>query len=224
MPVRSRVSWGAIFAGAVIALTVNLILSALGIALGLSVSGSVGERELGIGAAVWAVAAALLSLFAGGCVTSQCTVGEDKPEAMVHGVIMWGVVFAALLSLMAGGVRVGFNTVMGMASSPVTATLVNRLSEEDLRAAGFTPDQITGMRQQFDQLRAQGQNLSGELRNAAEDPRARSAAWWTFAGILLSMLAAVAGSLAGAGPTLYLTRVRLRAPGLGLPHREAVAH
>lgn len=224
LPVHSRVSWSAILAGAVMALAVYLLLSVLGVALGLSVSGQVGDKTLGIGAATWAVVTILLSLFLGGCVTSQCTVGESKAEAITYGVIMWGVVFALLLWLMAGGVRIGFNAVMGVASTPAATAVANRLTDEDLRAAGFTPEQITTYRSQFDQLRARSENLPAEIRGVATDPRATAAAWWTFGGILLSMLAAVAGALVGSGPNLILAGLTVRSPVFSDRSRQEVLH
>ena len=38
----------------------------------------------------------------------------------------------------------------------------------------------------------------------------QAAAWWGFAGIILSMAAAIGGSDAGAGPTLVLRQIRER--------------
>lgn len=219
LPVRSRVSWAAILAGAVTALAVYLLLSTLGVALGFSVSGRVGDEELGIGVATWAIISTLVSLFLGGMVASQCTVGENKMEAVIYGLIVWGVVFAMLLWLMAGGIRIGFNAVMGVASSPGNSVLAARLTDRDLEAAGFRQEEIAQRRAEFDRLRA---SLTDEVRNAAQDPRAAKAAWWTFGGLLLSMLAAIAGSLTGSGPTLAIADVRIRQTIMGLvrPHGQ----
>lgn len=203
LAVRSRVSWGAIFAGAVTALAVYLLLSTLGVAIGFSVSDRATDQQLGIGAAVLAIFSTLVSLFVGGYVASQCSVGENKQEAMIYGVIVWGVVFAMLLWLMAGGVRVGFNAVVGLASTPAANTVVNRMSDEDLRNAGFSQDEINASRAKFEQLQTR-------MHEAASSPATTYAAWWTFAGLLLSMLASVAGALAGSGPTLTLAGLRVR--------------
>jgi ABC-type transport system involved in multi-copper enzyme maturation permease subunit len=92
VPVRSRISWSAILGGAVVAMAIYLLLGALG----LTLTDRVGSQELGMGAAVWAVATLLVSLFVGGFVTSQCTVGESKTESTIYGVIVWGVVFCGL--------------------------------------------------------------------------------------------------------------------------------
>ena len=202
LPVRSRVSFSAIFAGAVVALALSLLFHMLGLALGLSVINRVADNTLSTGALVWAIAMTLVALFAGGYVTSRCSVGETHTEAGIYGVIMWGVVFAMLLWLMTAGTRMGLTAIMGVANN----ANAERFSDADFRAAGFSEDQIASSRPQFDKLRTRLDNLPAELRSAAEDPRARSAAWWTFAGVLLSMLASVAGAVVGAGPEFVLTR------------------
>jgi hypothetical protein len=211
LPVRSRVSWGAIVAGAFTALAVYLLLWSLGAALGLSFVNNVSDQTLGVGAGIWAVATTLLALFLGGWVASQCTAGENKLEAIIYGVVVWGVFFGILMWLMASGVRMGFNALMGVASTPAVS---RQITDEDLRASGFTPAQITDMREQFDKLGTQ-------VREVAADPRASTAAWWTFAGILFSMAAAVVGSVLGSGPTLMLAALRVRSTTVAVsPPRE----
>lgn len=213
LPVRSRVSWGAIFAGAVVALATLLVLGALGAALGLSVTGTVEDRNLGMGAAIWAVISLLAALFIGGCVASQCTVGETKSEALTYGVIVWGVVVAMLLWLTASGMRMGFSAVMNIATSPAAAAVL-RMSDDDLRNLGFNQEEITRMRARGHELRNRG-DLPADARGVAEDPRTTAAAWWTFAGILLSMFAAVGGAIAGAGPSFTIRGFRLRSAVVG---------
>lgn len=113
MPVRSRVSWGPILAGAAVAFAVYFLLSLLGAAIGLSVSDDVQRDNLGVGAGIWAILTVIIAFFVGGWVTSRCTVGEDRVEAILYGAIVWGVVFFFLLWL-------GSETSMGL-SAMVTA-------------------------------------------------------------------------------------------------------
>src|SRR5919202_3145332 len=134
LPVHSRVSWGAIFAGAVLTLALYLVLTLLGSAIGLSVSDRVQGQSLATGAAVWAVVSTALALFVGGWITAQLTVGENKLEAALHGVILWGVVFAAFLWLVASGVRSGFNALVGM-SQAVGQAAPRDMSAQDWEAA-----------------------------------------------------------------------------------------
>lgn len=208
LPVRSRVSWGAIFAGAVVALALYFLLSLLGSALGLSVSGQVQADQLGIGAAVWAVAVTLLSLFTGGWVTTQCVVGESKAEAVLSGVIVWAVALAILLGLAAASVRVGFSALIWLASihSPYQDA-AGVASPADMERAA---EKAGLSKEQLDRLRAAIPTSPQELRRVAEDPEMRQAAvrttWWVFAGTVLSLFARTAGALVGAGPMPVLLR------------------
>lgn len=209
-PVRSRVSWGPIFAGAMAALAVYFLLTLLGSAIGLTVGDDVRPRTLATGAAVWAILVTAVALFFGGWIVSQLTVGETKAEAIVYGVILWGVVFAMLLWLLASGVRAGFNAMVGVASAG--QVVAQNISEEDwqeaARRAGVPQERI-------DEWRQQAKDLPADARKAVEDPENRRAAaetatkasWWAFGGTLVSMIAAVAGAVFGAGPTLRLLPV-----------------
>jgi hypothetical protein len=210
LPVRSRINWGAIFAGAAMAFATYLVLTLLGSAIGLSIRDRVQPDNLSIGAAVWAVITMIVALFVGGCVTTQCTVGENRMEAVIHGIIMWGVFFAAMVWLVAVGVRSGFNALVGMSTISQVAGTQN-LTLQDWESAARRANVPQA---QIDQWRAQINTAPEAAARAANDPRnqeaaanvATAAAWWSLGGVLLSMLAAVLGALAGAGPVVYLMR------------------
>ena len=53
IPVRSRISWGAIVAGSVLALSLYFLLALLGGAVGLSISDKVNSQSLSNGAIVY---------------------------------------------------------------------------------------------------------------------------------------------------------------------------
>jgi len=211
-PVRSRISWGAIFAGAMVFLALYFLFSLLGTALGLSISDNVRSDQLGTGAIFWAIVSILVSLFLGGWVTTQCTAGENKLEAVVYGVVLWGLTFAMLLWFTVSGMRLGFNAMMGMAAmASNNRDMINQMTPADWnrigKEAGLSQEQI-------DRFRAQMPTSVAELRQAAEDPevhqRATMTAWWTFFGTLFSMIAAIGGALAGAGPSLVFRPLAVR--------------
>jgi hypothetical protein len=222
VPVRSRVSWGAIVAGAVVALAVYLVLTLLGSAIGLTVSDTVRTDSLKPGGAIWAILATAIALFVGGWVTTQCTVGENKTEAVVHGVIMWGVVLAMLLWLMATGVRAGFNAMVGMANVGTAAARNTTTGEWEAAARRSGVPQAT-----INEWRQKAADAPAETRRAVEDPANQQAAtqatWWTLLGTLLSMAAAVVGALVGAGPTFRLRAIGVPTPRAGYEDRRIPA-
>jgi hypothetical protein len=211
LPVRSRVSWGAIFAGATVALALYFLLTLVGSAIGLSVAGHVRPSNVGVGAAIWAILSTVAALFVGGWVTTQLAVGENKTEAVMHGVILWGVLFAMLLWLMASGIKAGFSAMMGMAQTG--AVVARGTTAEDWQAAarrGGVPEETVAewKRKAADAPEAARREAADpENQQAAEDAATR-VTWWAVLGTLLSMAAAVFGALAGSGPTLRLFAVR----------------
>jgi len=215
LPVRSRISWSAVLAGAFIALTAYLVLAVLGLAVGLSLSHTrVSGSALGIGAGIWAIASMLVALFIGGCVCSRCTAGENKTEAAMGGVVVWGVVFAMLALLSGTALNTGLRTVFGVTNAAAQAQASgNVFSEDNLRKAGFTDEEIANAQTKFDKLMGRVKNADEEDVAAAQDAaqkNATAAAWWALTGIVLSLAASVVGALVGAGPTLIITSLRLR--------------
>ncbi len=198
----SRISWGAIIAGSVIALATFLVLTLLGGSIGLSIRDEVTSETFGTTASIWAIASSIIALFVGGIVTSQCTVGENPGESVIHGIIMWGVVFAFIVWLTATGVRAGFNAMIGVASVGTNAMQgVNESWESLARQAGVPPERIDEWRQQAS---ANAQNVQNQEQAADV---AMKASWWTLFGVMLSMAAAAIGGYLGSGPRVRIIGV-----------------
>jgi hypothetical protein len=188
--VGSRVSWGAIFAGALLALALYVLLTVLGAAVGLSVNDRVEPSKLRMAAVLWTVVTVSAALFVGGLVTSLFTVGENPVEALICGIIMWALFFGLLLGLSAAGVRAG--------GSLVSWAHAGGGWEEAARNAGVPADQIDQWR------RRAGETASSQ----ALQETATRLAWYTFVGSWISMLAAALGAWVGAGPTFRIVAVR----------------
>jgi hypothetical protein len=209
-PVRSRISWGAIAGGAVVARAIYFLLTLLGTAIGASVvTNTTSERGMNAlitAGVVWAVAATMIGLFVGGWVASQLSVGESPREAAVYGIVVWGTVLALLLFLLTAGVRSGFNAMIGMATVAEQAERNEPgIWEDSARRAGYTQDQIDKMRETVKDgpARALEALKDPEYRETA-GRRITAAAWWTLLGTVLSMGAAIGGALTGAGPRFRL--------------------
>jgi hypothetical protein len=198
--VGSRVSWGAVFAGAVVALTLCIFLSVLGVALGLTFLHDTNTRaeHIATGAGIWTIVSLLIALFVGGLVTSRTTVGERKGEAMMYGVLVWAVLVGMMAAISAAGTSAyfGFGNYMNRAGQTIVQPhLQQGLNVETARQAGIT-------------ITTEQANRYNELQHAAQRPADDrspvAAAWWAFAGIGFSLFAAIAGALLGAGPELVL--------------------
>jgi hypothetical protein len=206
--VRSRVSWGAMFGGAAIALACSLVLTFFFAAVGLSLTeADLRADAIGIGAIVAAVVTLVVSLFVGGWVTTQLTAGETRQEAVIYGVLTWALVTAAAIAMVGMNARTGYFALVGGTLVVQTAPAAQQRNWEDMaRAAGVPQDRIDAAKQGLDPNKA---------RAAADDPEARRraehaavvASWSGLVALLLSIGAAIAGAVAGAGPTFRLLPV-----------------
>lgn len=182
--VGSRVSWGAILAGVVVAFAVYFLLSLLGIAVGLTAADA-GDRGWGWAAGIWAIIVVVFSLFIGGWTAARFTVGEDRLEAVLNGAIVWGVSFLLLLWITSVGLNMGYGAM-------VTAASADRMAAD--RGVAVAP---------ADPAMAVDRPAAVRREDAAE------AAWWAFAGTLLSMAGAIGGAVVGS-PTVRSTATRYR--------------
>jgi hypothetical protein len=206
VPVSSRISWGAIFAGAVMALALQFVLTLLGGSIGLSLRDEVTQDTFTSGAAIYGVASIIVSLLVGGYITSQFAVGENHGEAVVHGLIMWGVTVAIVIWLTAAGVRAGFSALINVAGIGATAVQgVDQNWEALARRAGVTDADI-------ESIRSRAATAADEARDPDNQEKAAdvamTASWWTLFGVMLSMAAAALGAFLGAGPHVRLWGVR----------------
>lgn len=222
IPVRSRISWGAILAGSVLALALYFLLTLLGAAVGLSINDRVSNRGLEIGAVIWAILVTAGCLFIGGFVASQLTTGENKTEGGLYGILVWAATFGMLLLLMATGVRAGFNALVGLATpASNVAANPNANWEAVARQHGATDADIERFRTNVNNAPAAVQDAirNPENRQLVEENATR-AAWYSFGGALVSMIAAALGGLVGAGPTFRLFTIQIRRDATAFRRRD----
>jgi hypothetical protein len=101
----SSIRWSAVIAGVAVGISVQLLLTLLGIASGLSMI-SVQEGEVpGAATLIWAGIALLLSGFIGAYVTGYMCGLKRRTDGMLHGVVSWSVttLLFVMLATSAGG-------------------------------------------------------------------------------------------------------------------------
>lgn len=125
----TRISWGAIFAGVVIAIAVQLVLGILGTGIGLTLVDPVegttpGAAGFGIGAGIYWLITTVIALGAGGYTAARVAGVHDRFDGLVHGLVVWGVTLILTLYLLTsavGGIIGGaFRTVGSVASAAGT--------------------------------------------------------------------------------------------------------
>ena len=153
-----RMSWGAVFAGLVIATALQLVLSTLGAAIGLAAfdPGS-SAKAFGVGTALWAVLSLLLSLFLGGSTTGRLAGRLSRTDAFLHGALLWALSTLLTIWLLSRGVGAiagtafsALGNVAGAATSAVASGATGAVSAAAGAAAGGDND--VNLRQQLNEL------------------------------------------------------------------------
>ncbi|RJP24249.1 MAG: hypothetical protein C4520_04405 [Candidatus Abyssobacteria bacterium SURF_5] len=150
--ILSRISWGAIFAGAVVAVVVQLTLITLGLAIGFATIDPASEQNpfggLGIGSAIWWIVSSIIALFAGGWVAGRLAGLQRIFDAALHGIITWGLVIllsayfitSAVGAIIGGGFGM-IGSVLSGSGQAVTALLPADVSGEIQEIVGAQENQ-----------------------------------------------------------------------------------
>jgi hypothetical protein len=119
-PLGPRVRWGGVMSGFFIAIAALMLLTALGLAVGITALGdpraATGETAsgLGMGAGIWGFITLLVASFLGGMVSTQVTDRPDRPGAVIHGALVWVLFLLFLLWLTVSGISVGLSGLFGV--------------------------------------------------------------------------------------------------------------
>jgi len=179
MEYHDLVRWGPIFSGLVIAIGTQLVLSALGAAIGLSnIANSEAPRSIagsvGTGVGIWSIISLLISLGIGGWVTARACGPMNRSTALLNGAILWATTLTIGSWLLANGVAGTFGVVAANAGAAI-----NQAQQGGVNLPNQPPS-----------VSAQDtQNIAG---NAAK------AGWSFLFGSLLGLVASMAGASAGA--------------------------
>jgi hypothetical protein len=130
----TRISWGAVFAGVVVALATQLLLNLLGMAIGAAtLSPGTGDSpsaaSFSIGAGIWFALSSILAALAGGYAAGKLAGVQNESTGSWHGLTTWAlatlVVFYLLSSTLGGilgGVYRGMTNALGGVTGAVSST------------------------------------------------------------------------------------------------------
>ena len=112
-----RVAWGGVWCGFLVAVGIFMLLSVLGLAIGIS-SADIGPGDdsnaaPGMGAAIWSGATLLIALFVGGMAATRAGMVYDRAAGMVEGVLIWVLSVLALIYMAGSGVGMLTSSVFG---------------------------------------------------------------------------------------------------------------
>ena len=144
----TKVSWGAIFAGVVIALAAQFLLNLLGVGIGAAVLDPAtydnpDASTFSIAGGLWYVVAGLIAAFLGGFVASRLSGRPLMSVGALHGLATWAVTTLVVLYLLTtsvgalvGGAISGLGSVIGGATQSA-ASAVPAIAENADPLAGI---------------------------------------------------------------------------------------
>jgi hypothetical protein len=239
-----RISWGGVFGGVLVGIGTLLLLTALGLAIGVSAvdAGNPDGSRVGTGAAIWTALTLLIALFVGGWASTRLSMLWERTTAMFEGALVWVLSMMLILYLTANGIGLivgGATQMLGgvaQAAGPLAMNadlqaltsgnvdqVLAKLDDPQLTtrlssALNMPRDQVEGtlastrqrveaarndparameeMRQGMQPLMSAAQQRAAATAEAVQ-PEAATTAWISFAALLLSLLAAVAGAARG---------------------------
>lgn len=164
------ISWQAIIAGTVAALSLMLILNLIGLALGLfsiePTEDSNPFNGLGTGAIIWWVISNLIVLFTGGFVASRAGVSFQSINGVIQGIMTWALyaLFSAwMVTSVLGSIISGVGNVVGGVLSATGSVVQDEL-------APVIKEQFKGIEISLDEARKEFYELMEDTDKEALDP------------------------------------------------------
>jgi hypothetical protein len=101
-----KISWGGVFGGVLAGIGALILLSSLGVAIGVSAAHgrNTDGDAIRTGAAIWTGLSLLVSLFIGGWASTRLSMLWERTTAMFEGVLVWVLSLIIVLYLTASGV------------------------------------------------------------------------------------------------------------------------
>ena len=196
---RDRVRWGPIIAGFLTALTTLLLLSLLGLAIGLSSvdAGAAAARgaappDAGRNAAIWGAFSGIIAFLVGGYVAGRTAAVFDRNWGMFNGAMVF--LLAVPITLLLAGL--GLGGILGTLGSFASALNIQ-------------PSMVQGAANQAQQAAPNMQPI--DVARTAET--LRNGAWGTLIGLLLGLGASALGGALGTRRQIDLDRATGRVTG-----------
>jgi len=126
----SHVSWGAIIAGAVVAVAVGAMLNLLGLATASSLVETVSRetptaQSMAVGSGIWLAVTTALGILIGALVAARLAGSWDTMDAALHGLAVWAVSMILAMTLVgsavSGGLAAGARGLGNLAGGAVSA-------------------------------------------------------------------------------------------------------
>lgn len=218
LPAGRRISWGAIIAGIVVVLVVQMLLMLLGLAIGAATvdpatADTPQAATLGTSGAVWWLAATAIAVFAGAWVAARLAAVPSRLDGGLHGLVTWAAATLLgiyLLSTAIGGLLGGAFGALGTAAQAVGQ------GGQSLASAAMQvlPDDIRGQAERlFDRAPAAADQAQQQVQQAQQAAGGGN--------LMEAVQRVVRGVQDGASPQDRDAAVNVIAQQAGIPREQA---
>lgn len=209
------VRWAAVLAGLFTALTAVIVLTVLGIAIGLTSLDAANPRSFGIGAGVYGAISAIVAFALGGYIAARTAAVTGSSNAILNGGLVWIVALPLIVNLLTSGIGSLLGTaanVAGTAASTVAqvaAPLVDDAAQVGATAVAQNPEAAADAAATVESVAADAANaVATQVQTAVEqvdEPEEveaiaddlGNAAWGTLLALGLTAAAALGGGYLG---------------------------
>ena len=191
----NRVSWGAILAGVVVALTTQVLLTMLGAGIGVAtLDPGTGDNPaastFSIAAGIWYLISGIIAAYAGGYIAARLSGKTVPTTGALHGLTTWALTTLLVLwfltstvGALVGGVFSGVASVVGGVSDTVAQAAAPMIAEANplqaiefqLQATGTDPQALNAAAlNSVRKLMTSGEAEAGPAREQAAQALARA--------------------------------------------------
>jgi len=201
----SPISWPAIFASLAVGISVMLLLTLAGVAVGVSVvePGADSPRVITMGAAAWQTMSMLVAAVVGGYVAARLSGLRRTADGVLHGAVSWGattVLYAVLATTALGALTAGMFGLLAPVSAEraaaTPATGDRDQAQRTLESIGLTVEQARIVADQLTANAPTGAPVERQQMQEASDT-VGTATGWLSATVLLSLLLSLVGGAMG---------------------------
>lgn len=144
-----KISWGGVFGGVLAGIGALMLLSSLGLAVGISATDARNPdgSALGTGAAVWTAVSLLVALFLAGWASTRLSMMWERTTAIFEGVLVWVLSMILILYLTASGIGLVASGAFGLLGGTAQAVSAS-MGSMDLNglSSGSVDDILARMR------------------------------------------------------------------------------
>lgn len=171
-----RISWGAIIAGTILTLVVQIMLALLGLGIGLAtIDPSAAETPslstFTSAGGIWTVLTVLIATFVGGYTAARLAGSLSKRDGALHGIVVWATSTLIVIYLLTSGVSAIVSGAFGALGSTVQTLgqAASSVVPGSLNAIDALPPELQARaRQLLDRGQDQAQQAAGQVQDQAQ--------------------------------------------------------